>query len=313
MLAPQIKQALIFIIFITLYGFSVQSYALGKLGHQLVCQLAYEELSSQEQVKLQLLLTKLPNREKQRINRYLYQKPSTNISYKEACTWADAIKKERKYDQYKAWHYLNVPRDTKTLASRPCMNNCITQAIKQHETQFKKSHSTTEKIQALLFLGHWYGDIHQPFHIGFTSDRGGNKSKAQLASTSAKAQKCTNLHWIWDECLLYLDNKLSYEKLWQKHYLALKQIKAATSPKDINSWQLASINQMAQESFDLVTHSDMLYCVRKEDKCQPLNKRQLTSNYQKQWQPVLYERLLQAAVRLGYKLNQLLKEPELEI
>jgi len=31
--------------------------------------------------------------------------------------------------------------------------------------------------EALLFLSHFMGDIHQPLHVGFTTDEGGNTIK----------------------------------------------------------------------------------------------------------------------------------------
>jgi hypothetical protein len=30
------------------------------------------------------------------------------------------------------------------------------------------------KLEALKFLGHWVGDVHQPLHVSLEDDRGGN-------------------------------------------------------------------------------------------------------------------------------------------
>jgi len=30
------------------------------------------------------------------------------------------------------------------------------------------------KLASLKYLGHWVGDIHQPLHVSFADDRGGN-------------------------------------------------------------------------------------------------------------------------------------------
>jgi hypothetical protein len=34
--------------------------------------------------------------------------------------------------------------------------------------------SQAQKLASLKFLGHWVGDIHQPLHVSFEDDRGGN-------------------------------------------------------------------------------------------------------------------------------------------
>jgi hypothetical protein len=55
---------------------------------------------------------------------------------------------------------------------------------------------------SVLFLDHWLGDIYQPLHISFADDLGGNS-----LIFSHLATKCKNLHWYWDECILYKGNK----------------------------------------------------------------------------------------------------------
>jgi hypothetical protein len=48
---------------------------------------------------------------------------------------------------------------------------------------------------ALKSLGHWVGDIHQPLHVSFLDDRGGN--------TIRTSGQCPgNLHAVWDNCLV---------------------------------------------------------------------------------------------------------------
>ena len=37
-----------------------------------------------------------------------------------------------------------------------------------------KSEKKADRLLALKFLGHWVGDIHQPLHVSFEDDRGGN-------------------------------------------------------------------------------------------------------------------------------------------
>ena len=48
---------------------------------------------------------------------------------------------------------------------------------------------------ALKFLGHFVGDVHQPMHVSFQDDRGGN-------SVDTTGVCGSNLHSAWDTCLL---------------------------------------------------------------------------------------------------------------
>ena len=49
---------------------------------------------------------------------------------------------------------------------------------------------------ALKFLGHWVGDIHQPLHVSFKDDRGGNNITVSGQCLGKK------LHLAWDNCLV---------------------------------------------------------------------------------------------------------------
>ncbi len=62
------------------------SFALAKLGHQLVCQLAFEQLTAPQQQQVNALLLAIPVKEQQRINRYNGIKKNNPITYASACT-----------------------------------------------------------------------------------------------------------------------------------------------------------------------------------------------------------------------------------
>ncbi|CAI7841135.1 unnamed protein product [Closterium sp. NIES-53] len=50
--------------------------------------------------------------------------------------------------------------------------------------------------EALMFLAHFAGDIHQPLHVGFTSDLGGNRVHVTWF------KRKTNLHAVWDSFII---------------------------------------------------------------------------------------------------------------
>ena len=53
-----------------------------------------------------------------------------------------------------------------------------------------------EQLESLKYLGHWVGDIHQPLHVSFEDDRGGN-------DVGVSGTLCRwNLHAVWDSCII---------------------------------------------------------------------------------------------------------------
>ena len=109
---------------ILILSFSTNSLAFSRLGHQVICQLAFDHLSSFKQQQIIYLLNNISSSDKKSINKYNNNKNNHSISFSDACTWADAVKNNGKYAQYKTWHYINVPRNTRRLNRSTCLKNC---------------------------------------------------------------------------------------------------------------------------------------------------------------------------------------------
>ena len=289
----KIKQLVFTMILLSLV-ISKPSFALGKLGHQMVCQLAFEYLPDAKQAKVTALLNAIPKNHQELINSYNYQKQGAAINFANACTWADAVKRLDEFKSFNPWHYMNVPRDHLKITADDCKQDCLPRAILHHQNILMKSskYSHWQQAQALLFLGHWLGDIHQPLHISFSDDLGGNKVKFSHLDT-----KCSNLHWYWDQCILY-KGKNSKTK-W------LTLLKAQWSQQTQAPFQTAQVWQWADESFQIVKSADFNYCkLDGQGNCQkPADKIKLPSGYLKQYQGVIEQRLLQAAQRLNEVLT----------
>ena len=283
------KKFLIIVIIFLMVSISKPSFALGKLGHQIVCQLAFEYLPTAKQTKITTLLNSIPKQHQYLINSYNYQKQNAQITFSNACTWADAVKRLNKFKTYNTWHYMNVSREHKKIKANDCNKNCLPQAILKHQhilTQ-TNTHSHWQQTQALLFLGHWLGDIHQPLHVSFSDDLGGNKVKFSHLDT-----KCSNLHWYWDQCILY---KGKYSKTkW------LDLLKEKWKQQSQPDWQTEQVWQWADESFQLVKEPNFNYCqLNSQGRCEKAEgKIKLPPNYLQQYQGVMEQRLLQAAQRL---------------
>ena len=75
--------------------FSTPSHAFSKVGHQLVCELAYQTLSDINKDKVDNLLRLIPTDHQTLINRYSRQQKKAAVSFSNACLWADAIKNDK--------------------------------------------------------------------------------------------------------------------------------------------------------------------------------------------------------------------------
>src|SRR5690606_36773485 len=59
-----------------------------------------------------------------------------------------------------------------------------------------RERSDADRLQALKFVVHFVGDVHQPMHAGYARDRGGNTIQVNYRGRGS------NLHSLWDSTLL---------------------------------------------------------------------------------------------------------------
>jgi hypothetical protein len=113
--------------------------------------------------------------------------------------WADCIKGDRvRWGYTNSWHYQNVdickPFDLKSACAD---GNCVSAQIDRNFALLSnKALPAHVRLEALAFLVHFVGDIHQPLHAGDHADRGGNDLK-----TTYGVMPGYNLHSVWDGLL----------------------------------------------------------------------------------------------------------------
>lgn len=109
--------------------------------------------------------------------------------------WADEVKNR----QTASLHFINFPRtDCHYTPERDCpTGRCIVAAIEKYkEKLLAPSLPKEERAEALKYLVHFVGDIHQPLHAGYQDDKGGNTYQVQFHG------KGSNLHKVWDSQLI---------------------------------------------------------------------------------------------------------------
>jgi hypothetical protein len=94
-----------------------------------------------------------------------------------------------------AEHYVNLPRDAERFSEDPCplAHECVISAVDKDLAVLSSSSGTEqERLEALKYLGHWVGDVHQPLHVSFQDDRGGNQ-------VGISGGLCSwELHAVWE-------------------------------------------------------------------------------------------------------------------
>jgi hypothetical protein len=141
----------------------------------------------------------MPVATKQILKRYL-----PNESLADVSNWPDTLKdKPDTWGHTFSYHFESVADNEtylrslegKTVAERK--KGGTVAAILEAKRVFKDVTSRmAQKAQAIKYLVHFVGDLHQPLHSGRPEDRGGNMVERKWHG------KSTNLHAIWDVSIL---------------------------------------------------------------------------------------------------------------
>jgi hypothetical protein len=199
-------------------------------------------------------------------------------------TWPDDIRSDPGWKQSIPWHFLSID-DAETLetTARDPAGDVI-EAIQRFTAVLRDPQATRPaKQEALRFLVHFVGDIHQPLHVGRRADRGGNSIKVIWFKEES------NLHTVWDSGMI--DNeKLSFSELaaFIDH----------PTLQELQTWQSASPADWANES----------KAVR--DRVYQIGDGKLSYEYVYQNIPLVKRRLLQGGVRLAGLLNSIFAQSE---
>lgn len=236
-------------------------------GHRLVGELAATELTPQARAQVAELL-----------------RGEQDPTLAGVSTWADEIR-ENDPDLGKRsakWHYLNLPEGTcDFVPERDCRNgDCVIGAIERQTAILgDRSRPHAERVQALKFVVHFIGDVHQPMHAGLASDRGGNDVQVNLEGEGL------NLHSLWDRELL------ASRGLQQPAYV---QQLAMLPTHDI---ALGGAETWARESCE-IRSAPGVYPPRAK----------IESKYVNDWRPTAERRVRVAAHRLAHVLNNALAD-----
>lgn len=164
--------------------FPALASAWGQQGHRIVGELAAAELSPRARAE---------------VARLLAGEPEPTLAG--VASWADALRDHDAEPGKRTvrWHFINFPRGQCRYApTRDCPDgNCVVAAINRHFLLLSdRKRSDTERREALKFLVHFVGDVHQPLHASDRPDRGGNDYQISYRGEG------WNLHSVWDSLIV---------------------------------------------------------------------------------------------------------------
>lgn len=247
-----------FLTAVFLLSITSSSFAWGRKGHTIVAEIAFSYLDEPT---------------KKNVLSYL-----DGMTLEEAANWMDDIKSDKKTAFMKPFHYANFPKGTKATEHNSdnivhILNNAILDLS-------GKDKLTRDEIKTnLLFLFHLVGDLHQPLHVGYGNDKGGNTVQLNYKTRG------TNLHSFWDTGIIQ-DQNISLSDCIN----AFKY-----SPEELQQIKKLNVVSWAQESRDLL---DTVY---------NYGNPKVSEKYVSDSSKIIEKQLQKAGIRLGMLLNMFFK------
>ena len=187
--------------------------AWGCKGHQAVALIAEKHLTPEAQHLVETLLGANPIDPK--LKRWCGN--STPDLLADAATWPDDVRNERGNGP---WHFIDIPRGKhKGSLEEYCgAGGCVTRAIEEQRAVLKdKSADPLKRAEAIRYILHFVGDMHQPLHVINNGDNGGNcvpvgylhHEPLRNSAHPEREEYSPNLHQIWDSEIVERDMEVS--------------------------------------------------------------------------------------------------------
>lgn len=259
------KTALLLLIGVLLFPGAVLAW--GPHSHEVIAEIAARQLDPAARRELERLLG-----------------DRADLAMRDIATWADQIREQPKYRNSGPLHYVNFERDVCHYdAQRDCRGGrCVVSAVADYVNRLSdRKASDADRAEALAFVIHFVGDIHQPLHAGWREDRGGNDVQVRID------RKGSNLHALWDDTLARRAGLRVREHA--------DKLLATPIAKERLTWSYAAPALWAEESCQIIGKG--VYPVSPD----------IDKAYVTRMLPIAEERIELAGRRLAVLLNTLLR------
>jgi nuclease S1 len=264
--------------------------AWGESGHYTVCEIAYINLTPTAKAEVDRLI----------------QAGGGYPSFTQSCTFPD------KPRQRASEHFANYARSVKRVDGAGCPGGrpCVITAIANDLAVLRSATASDgDKSASLKFIGHWLGDIHQPLHISFADDQGGNQID--------ESGPCDfGLHAIWDTCIVERRVFGPGTDRYARAQAAAARLNGTITNAQRTLWRRLQPWQWAAESYQITLRPQTGYCIRKTAACwySPTKQTyangdpkrvQVVDNAYLDWaKPIVEGRLMRGGIRLAHELNK---------
>lgn len=253
------KKILLLLSFVLLS--TTNGFAWGHLGHSLVAEVAFNNLDSKT---------------KQNVLKYL-----DGMSIEETANWMDAMRSDKSYNYMKPYHYIDFERGAGvTELSGDNIINVLNKTLKDLDNI--KGLSNDEVRTRLFYLFHLIGDLHQPLHLGYKDDKGGNTIQLSFFGRN------TNLHSLWDSKIIEYKNLTLADLLKTNHY----------KPNELSATEQIDITGWAKDSRKYLKNAYQL------------NEAKVSDIYVDANYPIIEQQILKAGLRLASVLEHYFKDVE---
>ena len=217
-----------------------------------------------------------------------------------ASTWADETRVQTRTG---AWHYIDLaPQDTRSdIGSRCKDDNCAPARIRLFAAQLRSA-----DLDALRYVVHFVGDIHQPLHAVSDADHGGNCERLDPQIGKAK-----NLHALWDgelvNSLQANDRRLSAE-LEDRIQALSNERQSELAAGTVNDWVWESHELAIADVYKTLQIPTERVEFPASCNDAPLAiselRLQISTAYIDDMKPIVRDQLMKAGLRLAKLLNE---------
>jgi hypothetical protein len=183
------------------------------------------------------------------------------------------------------WHFVDIPKDaTDYDPNRDCKptpkGDCVIAELARAQKDLKnRSLTKAKRAEALKFIVHFVGDLHQPLHCSDNDDRGGNDVKVKFLG------KASNLHRVWDSDIITEVNLSAADYADQLDSWLDSQDTATIEKGTVTDWALASHKLAKDDAYNIPADGN------------------LDTSYVDANQPIIDQQLAFAGLRLAAILN----------
>jgi hypothetical protein len=267
------------------------AHAWGPEGHRMVGDIAQSLLSPQAAREVAALLAN---------DRLADHTLSGRRTLGEIASWSDEIRDQPWSKKYSQWHYDNAPLCEEAPREKVCpRGNCASGRLEQQFDILKdRARPRRDRNEALKWVVHLAGDIHQPLHAADNHDRGGNTVAVVFFGQTEGRRGPLNLHTVWDEQLV--------ERLIAERGGEAAIVSAPITAGDRIAWAAGPVEAWMRESNALARSA--VYGGIPGFSCgsrleQPV---EIGAGYYAAAAPVIERQIRKAGVRLAALLNEAL-------